>query len=108
MNAVIQLTTAARVLAQLRGKNAVRDSLRRQGFKTNALRPAELTQWARLFVEDHPELVQTALADAKAMILSGALGKRAAKALRAKLESDAQSKIEPISMGSAVQISGAK
>lgn len=33
MSATIQLSTAARVLAQLRGKAAVKDSIRRQGFK---------------------------------------------------------------------------
>jgi hypothetical protein len=50
-----------------------------------SLKPAEINEWARLYISDHPEIVEAAIADAKAMILSGALGKRAAKALRAKL-----------------------
>ena len=72
---MIELTSAAKILAQLRGKAAVKDAIRRQGFKSSSITAAELAGWARLFVEDHPELVQAALADARAMILSGALGR---------------------------------
>jgi hypothetical protein len=42
------------------------------------------------------------------LILAGEFGKRMQRQLRAKLNNDARSKIEPNSITSAVQISGAK
>ena len=81
MNAVIELTTAARVLAQLRARNAVKDAIRRQGHKPSALTAAEIKSWAELYVSDHPALREQALQDARAMILDGLLGKRAQRAL---------------------------
>jgi hypothetical protein len=44
--AVIQVTSAAKVLAQLRAKNAVKDHIRRQGHKVSAYKSAEITSWA--------------------------------------------------------------
>ena len=108
MNATFELTSAAKVLAQLRGRNAVKDAIRRHGLKVKDYKAREITSWAELFVEEHPALREQALADAKKMILNGLLGKRAAKALRANLLTHEQKQIEPISMGSAVQMSGAK
>ena len=96
MNAVIELTTAARVLAQLRARNAVKDAIRRQGHKPSALTAAEIKSWAELFVADHPSLREQAMADARKMILDGLLGRRAQRALGAKLTNSAQSK-EPCS-----------
>jgi hypothetical protein len=54
--AVIQVTSAAKVLAQLRARNMVKDSIRRQGYKVSAYKAAQITEWARLYVEEHPEL----------------------------------------------------
>ncbi len=81
MSATIQLTTAAAVLAQLRAKAAVKDHIRRIGLKPATLTAAEMKGWANLYVEDHPALREAALAEARQMILAGALGKRAARAL---------------------------
>jgi hypothetical protein len=77
----IQLTTAARVLAQLRARNAVKDQIRRQGLKVSDYKAREISEWAILYVEDHPALREAALQDAKKMILEGLLGKRAQRAL---------------------------
>lgn len=87
----IQLTTAAHCLAMLRSRQAVKGELRAQGIKPSHLSAREITSWAHLFLEDHAdELVPEAIANARAMILRGDFGKRAARALCAKLESDAQ------------------
>jgi hypothetical protein len=59
-------------------------------------------------VDDHPELQARCLEEAKAMILAGYLGKRAQKALRAKLSSDAQTQKPCFDETISVQISGAK
>jgi hypothetical protein len=76
----IQLTTAAHCLAMLRSRQAVKSELRAQGIKPSHLSAREITSWAHLFLEDHAnELVPEALANAREMIVSGALGKRAQK-----------------------------
>jgi hypothetical protein len=49
-----------------------------------------------------------AIARAQEIILSGALGKRAQRALRAELNKNAQIQTKPNSTTSALQISGAK
>ena len=75
---MIQLTTAAKCLAMLRSRNAVKDELRKHGLKLTQYSASEITGWARLFLEDHQaELIPAAIAEARAMILSGAMGKRA-------------------------------
>jgi hypothetical protein len=71
--AVIQVTSAAKVLAQLRARNMVKDHIRRRGEKLSAYKSAEITSWARLYVEDHPALQQQCLEEAKKMILLGSL-----------------------------------
>jgi hypothetical protein len=79
---MIQLTTASRALAMLRSRAAIKDSLRAHGLKLTEYSAREITSWAALYLDDHAaELMPAALADARRMILSGALGKRA----RAKL-----------------------
>jgi hypothetical protein len=88
---MIQLTTAARCLAMLRSRNAVKDELRKHGLKPAHYSAREITSWAYVYLDDHcAELIPDALEQARAMILSGAMGKRAQRALCAKLESDAQ------------------
>ena len=106
--AVIQVTSAAKVLAQLRARNMVKDHIRRRGEKLSAYKSAEITSWARLYVEDHPALQQQCLEEAKKMILAGLLGKRAQKALRAKLTTNAEKEEQPISTTWAAQISCSK
>jgi hypothetical protein len=87
----IQLTTAARVLAQLRARQAVKRELQKQGLKVSHYSAREITSWAQVYLDDHSaELIPDALEQARRMILSGAMGKRAQRALSAKLESDAQ------------------
>jgi hypothetical protein len=89
--ALIQITTAAHVLAMLRARNAVKEELRKQGLKLTEYSAREITSWASVYLDDHrSELMPDAIAQARAMILAGVCGKRAARALRAKLESDAQ------------------
>ena len=100
----IRVTSAAKVLAQLRARNMVKDHIRRRGEKLSAYKSAEITSWARLYVEDH----QQCLEEAKKMILAGRLGKRAQKALRAKLSSDAQASGSCFDKTISVQMSGAK
>jgi hypothetical protein len=90
----IRITTAAHVLAQLRARQAVKRELQKHGLKVNAYSARDITSWACVFLDDHPELIPQAIEQARAMIASGALGKRAQRALAqaqcAKLESDAQ------------------
>ena len=61
MNAVIEVATAAKVLAQLRGRNAVKDAIRRQGLKVNNYKAREITSWAELFIEEHPDSINDGL-----------------------------------------------
>jgi hypothetical protein len=78
----IQLTTASRALAMLRSRQAVKRELMAQGLKPAQYSAAELTSWAHVWLDDHSaELIPQAIEEARRIILSGALGKRA----RAKL-----------------------
>ena len=104
----IRVTSAAKVLAQLRARNMVKDHIRRRGEKLSAYKSAEITSWARLYVEDHPALQQQCLEEAKKMILAGLLGKRAQKAALAYVRTDAQTQTQLKSITSAMQMSGAK
>jgi len=105
---MIQVTTAAHVLAQLRARNAVKDQIRKQGLKPSHYAAREITGWANVYLDEHPELIPEAIAQARAMILAGALGKRAQRALCANLSSDAQKEKAQKSITSAVQMLGAE
>ena len=83
----IEITTASVVLARLRARQAVKRELQKQGLKVSAYSAREITSWATVYLDDHSELIPEALASARAMIASGALGKRAQRAL---LNTDAQ------------------
>ncbi|MGO8921349.1 MAG: hypothetical protein ACLQF4_00235 [Xanthobacteraceae bacterium] len=88
---MIQITTAAKVLAQLRARQAVKRELQKHGLKVSAYSARDISVWARLYLEDHHEaLIPPAIEQARAMILSGDLGKRAQRELRANISSDAQ------------------
>jgi hypothetical protein len=95
-------------LALYRARQAVKGGLRRKGEKVSAYPSCEITTMAKAYLAEHRELLVEAKATVERWTLEGVFGKRAQRELRAKIESDAQSKIEPISTTSAVQISGAK
>jgi hypothetical protein len=91
VQAQARITTAAKCLAMLRSRNAVKEELRKHGLKLTEFSAAEITSWANVYLDDHHEtLIPEAIEEARAMILRGDLGKRAQRALCAKLESDAQ------------------
>jgi hypothetical protein len=52
--ALIQVTTAAHCLAQLRARNAVKDQIRKQGLKPNHYAAKEITDWANVYLDEHP------------------------------------------------------
>ena len=106
---MIQVTTAAHCLAQLRARQAVKDQIRKQGLKPTHYSARDISVWASVYLDDHSEeLIPDALARARAMILSGALGKRLQRALCAELTSAAQTAEPHKSITSTVQNSGAK
>ena len=76
-----RIMTAAVVLAQLRARNAVKDQIRKQGLKPSHYAAREITGWANVYLDEHPELIHEAIENARAMVLEGALGKRAQCAL---------------------------
>ena len=84
--AQVRITTAAVVLAQLRARNAVKEELRKRGLKVSHYAAREISSWAQVYLDDHcAELMPEAIASARAMILGGVLGKRAAKQLKEQL-----------------------
>ena len=81
VQAQARIATAAKCLAMLRSRNAVKEELRKHGLKLT-FSAAEITGWANVYLDDHHQtLIPAAITEARRMILSGALGKRA----RAKL-----------------------
>jgi len=85
--------TAVKVLARLAAKRAVQQQLRDQGIRITAYPYAELVRQAHEYLSAHPELYVAALERAKLMTARGDFGTK---------------ENEPNSMGSAVQIIGAK
>jgi hypothetical protein len=87
----IRITTASRILAQLRARQAVKRELQKQGLKPAHYSAREITSWSMLYLEDHAaELMPAAIEQARPIILSGAMGKRAQRELLANIISDAQ------------------
>jgi hypothetical protein len=68
----IHITTASRILAQLRARKAVKRELQKQGLKPAHYSAREITSWSMLYLEDHAaELMPAAIEQARAMILRG-------------------------------------
>lgn len=76
---MITITTAARVRAQQIARQRVRDAIKAQGLKTSSVKAAEVSSWAQLYCEDHPQLVAQATVEVTAWIKAGFFGKRAQK-----------------------------
>jgi hypothetical protein len=76
-----RITTASHVLAQLRARNAVKDEMRKQGLMLSEIAAKEIRSWARVYLDDHPELVADARPVVEAWIAQGRFGKRAQRAL---------------------------
>jgi len=74
----IRVTTAAALLAQMRARKEVKAELQRKGEKVSHYSAREITQLAQQWFDAHrAELMPQCIEKAKAMLLSGALGKRA-------------------------------
>ena len=58
---------AINFLARSAAKKAVTEQLRAQGVRVTLVRPAEITERARVYLEQHPELYQLALERAQRM-----------------------------------------
>ena len=75
----IQLMSAAKCLAMLRSRNAVKSELRAYGHKVSDLSAREITSWASVWLDDHAaELIPASIEQAQRMILSGAWQARTA------------------------------
>jgi hypothetical protein len=83
----IRITTGAHVLAQLRARQAVKRELQAQGLKVTHYSARDISVLANQYLAEHrTELIPEAIASARAMILGGVLGKRAAKAFKEQLK----------------------
>jgi hypothetical protein len=77
----IRVTTAARLLAEIRARQEVKEELKRKGLKPTHYSAREISLLAQQWFDAHvAEVMPDCLERAKAMILSGALGKRAQRA----------------------------
>ena len=106
-NPSFYIAGAAITLALYRARQAVKDALRRKGEKVSSVPACEITAMAKVYLAEHRELMVEARATVERWTLEGVFGKRAQRAF-ANIASVAQSKIEPISITSTVQMSGAK
>lgn len=83
--------------------------LQRRGEKVSHYAAREISVLAQEYLAQHgSELMPDAIATIERWILAGQFGKRAQRALCAKLTTNAQNQIELKSTSSAVQMSGAK
>lgn len=81
-NPSIYIATASHVLAQLRARNAVKAELRKRGVRVADLAAREISSWARVYLDDHPELIAQARPIVEAWIARGMFGKRAQREFR--------------------------
>jgi hypothetical protein len=65
---------AIMTLAQLRARNAVKEELKRLQVRLADVAVKDITSWAQVYLEDHPELV----AEAKLVVDRWHFGKRGA------------------------------
>jgi hypothetical protein len=93
---------AVAVLARRSATKAVKARLKAQGVNLSYVPARDIAAMARDYLAEHRAFF---VVEAKQAI---ATWPEFARWRCAEIESDAQSKIEPISMGSAVQISGAQ
>ena len=77
--AQLRITTASVVLAQLRARNAVKAELRKQGLKVSHYAAREISSWAQVYLDDHPNLIAEAKPVVEAWFAQGVFGKRAQK-----------------------------
>lgn len=89
----IHITTASVVLAQLKARQQVKRELQKQGLKVSQYSAKEISSWARVFLEDHPQLFKEARETAERLTLEGAFGKRAQRALAQSRECSQSYKI---------------
>jgi hypothetical protein len=57
-------THAIHVLARLAARNEVKQQLRDQAIRPSTVKPAEISEKARAYLEQHPELYEEAMARA--------------------------------------------
>lgn len=67
------------MLAQHRARNAVKAELRKQGLKVSHYAAREISSWAQVYLDDHPNLIAEAKPVVEAWIAQGVFGKRAQK-----------------------------
>jgi len=78
---MIRVTTAAAMLAQIKARQAVKNELRHRGEKVTHYSARDITLMANDWLDAHwVEILPECKEQALAMILSGALGKRAQRA----------------------------
>jgi hypothetical protein len=88
-------------------RGAVKDELKRHKIRLADVEARDVTSWATVYLDDHPELYTDAAYTIRAWVARGVFGKRAQRAF-ANLTSDAQTPNAQSIGTSAVQISGAK
>ena len=86
----IRVTTAAAILAQIQARKATKAEMQKLGLKPAHYSAREISVWAEVYLPEHPELIAQARPVVERLILAGEFGKRAQRALSAKLSSDAQ------------------
>jgi hypothetical protein len=92
--AQVRITTASVILAQLRARQHVKRQLQAKGEKVTHYSAKDISVLANQYLAEHrAELIPPAIEQARAMILAGVLGKRAAKAFKEHLKIE-QSRIE--------------
>jgi hypothetical protein len=98
--------TMTRAMQLARG--IIKDQLKRHKIRLCEVDAKDITSQARAMLEARPSLIDQARHEVEEWFAKGVFGKRAQRAFCATLITNAQTQAQPNSMGSAVQISGAK
>jgi hypothetical protein len=86
------MTMATMTRAMQLARGAVKEALKRQAVRLADVDAKDISSWARVYLDDHPALIDQARSEVQSWFARGVFGKRAAKAWAncAKLESVAQ------------------
>jgi hypothetical protein len=108
-SAAIRITTAAHVLAAMRARQHVKAELQRRGEKVSHYAARNISALAQEYLSEHrSELLPPAIETIERWTLAGEFGKRAQRALSAKLTTNAHTNGHCSNKQIPVQMSGAK
>jgi hypothetical protein len=81
-----QMTMATMTRAMMLARGAVKEALKRQAVRLCEVDAKDISSWARVYLDDHPALMDQARSEIAEWFARGVFGKRAQKAFIKELK----------------------